>query len=376
MSPAPAPALPLRVIASHVVVPLLIGAVMALCYLGGFHAPQPHDVRVDVVGSGARNAVVAEKLQQGLGDRMNIRTADSVDSARNALEHRDVAAAYVPAASAHDPATLYVASAASDTTATIVERVFGKPAIAGDQPPRVVDVTPSDPHRDPSGQSVFFLLVALTVGAYGTGIAIAVAGATRSVWVRLGLALIASTLTAGVVSAIAVWGLDAVPGAQWAIFGLSIPYALAAMLFAIGLHPMIGRFTTLAMVTVFVGLNFTTCGGVLAPEMQPRFFAVLHDFWIGSGFNEAARDIAYFPQVSIAGDVGTIFGWLIAGLALVTVAATVERRRARPPLAASAASASASQGSQGSASQAIGRHELPDLTAEQSEELEEEEVIA
>ncbi|MER5847071.1 hypothetical protein ABT126_08400 [Streptomyces sp. NPDC002012] len=40
----------LRHVLSHLVTPLLMCIGMGLAYLGAFHAPEPHDLRVDVVG--------------------------------------------------------------------------------------------------------------------------------------------------------------------------------------------------------------------------------------------------------------------------------------------------------------------------------------
>ncbi|MGV9858236.1 hypothetical protein ACWDTD_06250 [Gordonia sp. NPDC003425] len=353
---APAPhALPIKTIASHVAVPLVIGFVMALAYIGGFHKPDPHDVRVDVVGAGPQTAITAQSLQQTLGDHVSIRIVASVDQARSAIEHREIAAAFVPSGNAP---SLLVSTAASDPTAVTMERIFGQITIARDEPLKIVDVVPADPVRDPSGQSIFFFLVALTVGSYGCGIAIAVAAGGRSVRVRLAFAAAGAVIAAAVTTAIATWVFNALPGAQWQIFGLSIIYAFATMLFAIGLHPLIGRFTTLAMVTLFVGLNFTSSGGVFAPQLQPAFFGVLHDFWIGAGLNESARDLAYFPQVAVAGDIAKIVGWLVVGAALVAVAATVERRRNVAALTAGGA----------------GRHERDELSEAEREELAEDVV--
>src|SRR3954466_2249361 len=41
----------LRHVLSHLLVPVLLATGMALAYLGGFHQPDPHGVRVDVVGT-------------------------------------------------------------------------------------------------------------------------------------------------------------------------------------------------------------------------------------------------------------------------------------------------------------------------------------
>ncbi|MFT4086240.1 MAG: hypothetical protein QM658_03650 [Gordonia sp. (in: high G+C Gram-positive bacteria)] len=354
MSATAAPSLPIKTIANHVVVPALIGVVMVLCYLGGFHKPDPHELAVQVVGQPAVTAPIAAGLHQKAGDHLSITTTESIDEARDAIRNRTSSAAFVPG---HDGAQLLVSTAAGDPTAVIAERLFGTAAVTIHQPLTIVDVVPADPNDDPSGQGMFFFLVSLTVGSYASGIAIAVAAAGRSMRFRVAFAGASAVIVASVISAIAFLGFHALPSGQWSIFGLSVVYSLAIMLAAVGLHPLIGRFTTAAMVTLFVGLNFTSSGGVFSPELQPRFFGLLHDFWIGAGLNEAGRDLSYFPWLSITGEVWKIVGWLIAAGVLVAVAAYVERRRAITAAAAH-------------------RPEPVETPAELKAELEEEVVIA
>src|SRR3954468_23535062 len=93
-SPAPAWTL-LRHVLTHLVVPVLLATGMALTYLGAFHQPEPHGVRVDVVGPGPEVAVLAQTVQDRLGDRVAVRTVPTVDDARQALTAREIAGAYV-----------------------------------------------------------------------------------------------------------------------------------------------------------------------------------------------------------------------------------------------------------------------------------------
>src|SRR3954468_24053604 len=83
-SPAPAWTL-LRHMLTHLVVPVLLATAMALTYLGAFHQPEPHGVRVDVVGPGPEVAVLAQTVQDRLGDGVAVRTVPTVDDARQAL---------------------------------------------------------------------------------------------------------------------------------------------------------------------------------------------------------------------------------------------------------------------------------------------------
>lgn len=324
---------------------------MALAYLGGFHKPDPHDLRIDIVGSAPQASVMADQLQRAFGDHADLRVVDTVDQARDAILHRDIVGAYV-LSDTHP--TLMVSTGASDTAAVTVERMFTPLAAKAGLPLDISDVAPVDSAADPSGQSMFFFLVALTVGGYATAIAIGAAGASKPLRVRIGLGVVGAAVNTALITFIATVVYDAIASHVWPIMGLSFLYCLAIMAFGIALHQLIGRFTTITMVTLFVGLNFTTSGGVFPPALQPGFFGALHSFWIGSGLNEAGRNLLYFPAVGIAGDVWKIVGWLIAGVALLGAAALVDRRRTTEPSPAP-----------------VGRHERSELTAEDEEELEE-----
>ena len=320
----PAVATALRHVLSHLVVPVLLASGMALAYLGAFHQPEPHGVRLDVVGSGPQVSVLAATLQDQLGDRAAVRSVPTVGEARNALLHREISGAYVPD---ETRPTMLLASAASDTTAVTVEKMLAPVALAQDRPLQIQDVAaPAD--TDPTGQGVFFYLVALTVGAYSGAIAIAAAGGRLPMRIRALLAVGAAALISLIATLVAGPLYGAIPAAVVQIGLLAWLYTTAVMLVGVGLHTFLGRWTTGTMVGLFVMLNFTSSGGIFAPDMQPGFFAALHSFWIGRGLVEAGRDLAYFPAVGIGSHVTVLVLWLLAGLALTAAAAGVERRRA------------------------------------------------
>lgn len=312
----------MRTVLSHIAVPLIMGAVMAFAYLGGFHHPSPDHLRIDIVGSGPVATATTEKLQTAFGDAADLKLVSSEAEATSGIQHRDLAGAFV--LSPTKPALL-VSTGASDTQAVTVERMFQPVAAGAGLPLDIRDVAPVDPDADPSGQSLFFYLVALTVGGYGTAIAIGVAAASKPMRTRIGLGVGAAAVNTLLATGIATLIFHALPSHQWQIGLLAFVYCLAVMAFGISLHSLIGRFTTLAMVTLFVGLNFTTSGGVFPPALQPGFFAALHHIWIGAGLNEAGRNLMYFPDLGIGSDVLKIVGWVIVGGLLLALAALRER---------------------------------------------------
>ncbi|MGI5137020.1 MULTISPECIES: hypothetical protein [unclassified Streptomyces] len=316
---------------SHVVVllitPLLMCLGMGMAYLGAFHAPQAHGLKVAVIGTSPRYQVLAQTIKDKAGDALDVTTVPNRVAAQRQIMDRDLVGAYVP--SARHP-ELLVAKANSDTSAGAAEAVFT--TVAGKQgaPLRVTDLSRLS-SGDPTGQGLFFLLVALSIGSYASVAAISAGGATLRIGIRaaigLATALVVSvigTVLAGPVFHIADHHLLGLWGMAWL-------YSAGILTIGIALHTFLKRWTTLAMMVLFVMLNFTSSGGIFQPALQNGFFGALHAFWNGAGFVEGARSLLYFDSAGSAGRILTLVLWLVAGLLLMAAAAVAERRAAPAP---------------------------------------------
>ncbi|MFI8324586.1 hypothetical protein [Streptomyces sp. NPDC085529] len=326
----------LRHVLGHLLTPLLMCLGMGLAYLGAFHAPQPHDLRVDVVGSGPAAQVLAQTLQDKGAGALDVRTVPDRATAATALRQQDSYGAYIPG----DHPELLVASASSDTSAMAVEKVFTTVAAGQDSPLKVTDLAPTA-SGDPTGQGVFFLLVAVSIGAYASVAVIGAAGAALPMRIRAllaaGTSLVVSligTLFAGPVFHLVDHGLAGV----WALSWL---YAAGILLIGVGLHTYLRRWTTLGVMVLFVMLNFTSSGGIYRPELQPGFFGSLHAFWNGAGLVEGIRGHVYFDGHGLGGHVLVLAVWFLAGALLVTLAGRTEARRNAVTAAAGASTAAA-----------------------------------
>ncbi|MEU9980445.1 hypothetical protein [Streptomyces sp. NPDC050856] len=314
----------LRHVLGHLLTPLLMCVGMGMAYLGAFHAPQPHDLRVDVVGSAPAARVLAQTLQDGGDGALDVRTVADRDTAVEALKAQEIFGAYLPGAKPE----LLVASAASDTSATVVEKVFTDVAARRGAPLEVTDVVPVS-EGDPTGQGVFFLLVALSIGSYASVAVIGGAGAVLPLRIRALLAAGMSLVVSGIGAVFAgplFHLVDTGLGGVWAMAWL---YSAGILLIGVGLHTFLKRWTTLGVMVLFVMLNFTSSGGVFRPELQPGFFAALHAFWNGAGFVEGVRSHVYFGGTGLGGHVLVLALWLAGGAALIGVAALAEAGRRR-----------------------------------------------
>ncbi|MFI8930147.1 hypothetical protein ACIG3E_20990 [Streptomyces sp. NPDC053474] len=315
---------PLRHVLVHLLTPLLMCLGMGLAYMSAFVTPEPHDMPVAVVGTDARAHAVARSVEAEAGDALDVRTLASRAQAVDALKSLDISGAYVPDARTPE---LLVASAGSDMSALATEKVFTPVAAAQGAPLKVTNVAPPVPD-DPTGQGLFFLLVAVSIGSYASVAALGAAGGGLRMRARAGLAVgvalavsLIGTALAGPVFHLAHHGL-------WGVWAMSWLYSAGILLIGVGLHTFLKRWTTLAMMVLFVMLNFTSSGGLFRPELQNGFFGSLHAFWNGAGFVEGVRSHLYFGGHGLGGHVGTLVAWLAVGALLTAVAGLVERRRA------------------------------------------------
>ncbi|MET7785272.1 hypothetical protein ABZS93_01340 [Streptomyces sp900116325] len=364
----------LRHVLSHLVTPLLMCIGMGLAYLGAFHAPEPHDLRVDVVGSGPRAQVLAQTLQDKGDGALSVRTVADRATAVNDLKTQKSYGAYLPGKHPE----LLVATASSDTSATVVEKVFTKVAAAQGDPLKVTDTAPTA-DGDPTGQGIFFLLVAVSIGSYASVAVIGGAGAALALRIRAALVVGASLMVSAIGAAFAgpLFGLvDHGLGGVWAMAWL---YSAGILMVGVGLHTFLKRWTTLGVMVLFVMLNFTSSGGIFRPELQPGFFGSLHAFWNGAGFVEGVRSHVYFGGYALGGHVLVLTLWFVAGLAVTGVAGLAEAKRRSVAAHAQGAAGSRHQAGAESRSVAASRSGLGSLAeagrrseAEAGEELEEE----
>ncbi|RFU39447.1 hypothetical protein DZF91_22520 [Actinomadura logoneensis] len=315
----------LRHLFGHLLVPLIMCVGMGLAYLGAFHQPEPHELRVAVVGSGPQTQVLAQSLKDRAGDALDVRTVPARDTAVAQLKDQKIFGAYVPGSP-----ELLVASAGSDTTATVVQKVFTDVASAQHAPLKVTDVAPPA-KGDPTAQGLFFLLVALSIGSYTSVAAIGGAGAPLRMRLRALIAVGTGVVVSAIGTLLAGPVFHLVDHDLPALFGMAVLYTTGILLIGVGLHTFLKRFTMLAMMVLFVMLNFTTAGGVFRPELQNGFFASLHSFWTGAGFVEGVRSVVYFGDHALGGHLLTLALWLLAGVVLIGLAALYEARTRTTP---------------------------------------------
>ncbi|MFF4286161.1 ABC transporter permease [Streptomyces sp. NPDC001633] len=362
----------LRHVLAHLVTPLLMCLGMGLAYLGAFAHPAPHHLPVAVVGSSRSAQLLAQSINDRSGGDLEARTVPRRATAVEQLKHQDIFGAYVMNAAAQGQSEersqgqargqvqgqtqgqtqgqargagapeLLVATAGSDTSASVVQKIFTPLAARQGAPLKVTDVAPPA-EDDPTGQGIFFLLVAISIGSYASVAVIGGAGAVLPLRLRAALAIGTSVVVSLIGTALAGPVFHLVDHGLGGLWGMAWLYSAGVLLIGTGLHTFLKRWTTLGVMALFVMLNFTSSGGIFRPEMQNGFFAALHSFWNGAGFVEGLRSHVYFDGYGLSGHVWTLVGWLLVGVLMVGLAGLAERRRraAEEEAAANAAAVAA-----------------------------------
>jgi hypothetical protein len=322
----------LRLAILTLLIPLYLSAALATNYIGAFHAPKPHHVKVAIVGAVASTAPLAHELSLTPPTGFDVSQLASASQARRLVDEQKLAGAYLP--SAHPP-TLIVATAASASLAGFTEATFRQVAAARDRPLAIDDVRPL-PASNPSEAPNYFFIIICTLGGLLTVGALGLVAPTLPEPHRFAVAAAASLLAPVIGYLIGGPGygaFSASPGTIIAIIGLGALYAFGVATTTRLLQLGLGPRGTLVASLLFIFLNNPSSGGSVAPQLLPGFWRFLNHFWIGAAALDANRNALYFGGDGVSADVLKVLAWPAACAAVVAVPIYVRNKRKRQRLA-------------------------------------------
>ena len=293
-----------------------------LCYTSALQAPAPHGVPVAVAGPAAQTARLRDGLARAVGPAFDVQAVPAPATAAREVAGQDLDGAYVPAARPGVTATVIVAAASGNAVTSAVESLFRAVAAKQGAQLAVRDVRPL-PAGDTSGLSLFFFMVACTLGGFlavmATGLA-APALRPRYRWPLILAAVVATPVLAYLLAGQGLGAIGGPPGAVFALLGAGALYVLAVAMIARGLQLILGAIGTLfAGLAVFVLLNFPSSGDGSPGPMLPPFWHVLNRFWVGASASDAFRGIVYFGGQGAGTAVLKLLGWLAVGVVLLAL---------------------------------------------------------
>ena len=298
---------------------LLMQLAFVVSYTGAMHGPQsPHRMPVGVVAP----ASVVQQLQRTsdqAGPLFTFKAEASPAAAEDAIGHRGVFGAYLPAAVGSTD-QLLVTTAIGSAAPQALTVAFTRAAQEQQHTLQVRDVLP--PHRgDPEGLVPFYLVIAWTVGGCLASTLVGLMGGMKSATPRLALERI------GVLAGYSVLGgiggtlivhtiLGFLSGAWWAqaLIGTLVVFSVAV--FANGLQSFLGLVGTGIVIGLFVILGNPSAAGPWPREMLPAFWRVVGPWLPNFQGTNAVRGVAYFHSQGLSTAIWVFVAYAAIGAVL------------------------------------------------------------
>ncbi len=272
-------------------------------FSAAFHQPQPHQMRVAIVGG-------PQALTQARGalDPVQFYATPypSEAAARAAVLDQDVAGALV---GGH----VLVASAAG----FIASQVTAQALVHAGAPATITDLRPLPAH-DARGLSSFVTVTSTTIASIIFGVLLTLVGRQHPLRARI----TAMALVAGLGGIAVALSVDTTVGALtddfWGVAGVTALLILAVALTVHGLGCLIGPAGAgiAAMTLVLVGV--TSSGGGVGPQLQPGFYRAVSHLLPNGAAITALRNEVYFGGVHTLAALVVLLGWAAGGaIALV-----------------------------------------------------------
>jgi hypothetical protein len=301
---------------------LLLQIAFIASYVGAFHHPKPHDIRIGVSAPAAQAAKISAQLAALEGSPLDPRVVtDAAEARRQVVSGKLSAALVVDVASTQD--TLLIASGGGSSLATAIETVLTGVEQHQQRTVQVTDVVPLE-SGDARGLSGFYLVIGWLVGGYLVASLLGVAKGARPANRRRALIRLGSTvpyaIASGIGGALVVdQGFGALTGHFWALAGLGTLLVLSAATVTMAFQVLFGTIGIGLTVLLFVVLGNPSAGGAYQTELLPGLWRAIGPHIPNGAGTDAVRQVVYF-NARVGHQVLLIGAYAVLG-AVVTVLA-------------------------------------------------------
>ncbi|MEJ2862507.1 carboxypeptidase-like regulatory domain-containing protein [Actinomycetospora flava] len=300
--------------------PLFFMIMFPLCYITALHLPVPHDLPVAVVGAGAASFVAT--AAPALAGRFTLIPVDTPQQATDMIFQQTVKAAYVTAPPG-EPAQMLVAGADGRVMTQLVPTVFQPFAAQAGNTIQTVDVAPLAP-GDGNGIGLMFFMLIVSIVGFMTANILGNAAYFLPMRTRVAISAGVAVLTPIVLFLFMGPWLQILQGTAGEIVGVIALGAVTS--FTVGLTTtalvaFLGKWALFPGMLVFVFLNIPSSNSAYPAEIVPPIFGWLSEWHLGAAFVDSVRAILYLDDAGLGGHLLVIGLWLLAAVALITVAA-------------------------------------------------------
>jgi hypothetical protein len=305
-----------------------VSFILALSFGFADHAPSPHGVRIAV----AAPADVVHELTAGLAHAapggFSVEAEPSAQAVISSVRTQSAAGGLV--AGVTGPVTIVTAGAAGLSQQQAVTAALSGGATALHRQARPLDVVPL-PRTDRAGLSVFVFELALLLPSVIGSIGLFLLGRRFRLWWRVAGAVVFALLAAGASVLVLDVIFGALAGATAALLGVAFLGSLTFVAFVTACQAVTGLPGTGLAALAFVFVGNAVSGGTVPFAFLPDGFRQVAPWLPNGAIVSAARDVVYFPEVSIGHSLLVLGIWLassLAVLACVDLLHLAERRRA------------------------------------------------
>lgn len=294
-------------------VPFIIGTGIAFLFVWLFaaalHDPQPHDLRVGVVGPPMLLTQLETKLAEKAPGAFLLSSYESPEAARAAIEDREITGALVLGTGTP---LLMVASGAGQPAAAAISGAFSAIAQALGKTVTVEDVRPL-PKSDSRGLVPFFVVMGVSISAFFFSLLFRNMNGPFRRYETLTV-LPTFAVLAGLFAGLSV-GVVVGFNNYWLLAGIC---ALLALAVASGTGAFVGLFgkaagTALAGI-ILILLGNASSGSVIGSSFLPQPFRALSPVLPAGAGLEALRSGLYFDGAGLTWSAAALGLWVIGSL--------------------------------------------------------------
>jgi hypothetical protein len=301
-----------RHVASVLWFPVIFAIALPVVYGLTFHAPQPHDVPIAVVGSTRQVELVKGELGAVNSGGFNVLQFPSRKAAAIAVRDRQVAAAYVE--SSQSSPDLYVARAASAIRANYLQQLFAQMAVdTQGPPPQTIDLVPL--LQGDSGTGVFFYVFPVMMVGVITVLVLLQRAGTWSIEKRMAAVAAVGALGAAAAYVTAV-NLKVLPNKPVLLLcAFCLNQVVGQM--AVGLAFFLKQYFLPVVMTWILVFSVPSAGATMVSDLIPTGLRYLSDVLPLAQAVSIVRSAAYFDGAQTLTPWLVLSGWGIAALALL-----------------------------------------------------------
>jgi len=317
-----------KTLAGSMVMPVFMATVMPLVFIGLFHNPTPHEMKVAVVGTDRAAAEqVIGQLEKVTADQFDFSIVDDQAAAKDQIERQDLRGAYDPTTG-----TLTVANAGNMQATMAVEQLFHGVAAGSDKELKVDDIAPL-PTSDLMGVGVLYIGIGAILGGFLAAVVAFMLGRGVSSGFQLLTILGVCVITAGTQVLVSYQWLGILHDNEAKVFGLLLLISVTCALFQYGGSLLIGPAMLLVSLLVLTFLGVATSGVAVGMDMAGPFYRGLAPILPTSNGFVGLKQLAYFDGVGLWSSLWVVLVWAGAGVLATGVGLWLRKigKGAQPP---------------------------------------------